>query len=252
MTEIYNNALYYDILFGWDRTLEALFYDAAFQILGLSCGDRLLETGCGTGTIALKLAKYGWRVSALDIKEEMLSFLRQREEEESVSIDTVLADMTAFTLSEPVDGAYCPMGSMGHLMEDEQVINHFRAVGKNLKAGGIYIADVGLAENETYEWDYGQDEWEMERDGIGVVMKDKKLFISDPARGEFTLDWDARLRLFNPGHLASLATESGILEVVTWYPEADMTDEGISIFDATFTADYPEGERAMLACRKLS
>ena len=108
---IYDHPHYYDILFGWDRSAEALFLDALFQIHGLHIGDHLLEVACGTGQVGLKLARFGWTVTGLDLRESMLRFFSAKAEAENLDIKMHCGDMTDFRLDKLADGAFCPVGS---------------------------------------------------------------------------------------------------------------------------------------------
>ena len=49
MKTIYDFPLYYDILFGWDRTIEADFYSAVFSQNEVAKSEPMLEVACGTG-----------------------------------------------------------------------------------------------------------------------------------------------------------------------------------------------------------
>jgi len=75
---IYDHPLYYDILFGWDRSKEADIYHRMFERCGVNVGERLLEVACGSGQVAIRLAQQGWQVTGLDISPRMLAFLRGR------------------------------------------------------------------------------------------------------------------------------------------------------------------------------
>ena len=55
--------------------------------------SRVLDVGCGTGRYALKLARKGARVTALDQSPEMLAVARQTAEQEGLSIDFRLASL---------------------------------------------------------------------------------------------------------------------------------------------------------------
>lgn len=50
-------------------------------------GERVLELGCGPGTLAVELARQGARVTALDQNPEMLTFARGRAVEAGVEVD---------------------------------------------------------------------------------------------------------------------------------------------------------------------
>ena len=43
---IYDHPLYYDVLFGFDRSREAEFYDRTFARCGIARGEPILEVAC--------------------------------------------------------------------------------------------------------------------------------------------------------------------------------------------------------------
>jgi ubiquinone/menaquinone biosynthesis C-methylase UbiE len=86
---IYDHPHYYDVLFGWDRSKEADFYHRMFERCGVSAGERVLEMTCGTGQVAIRLARLGWQVTGLDISPRMLAFLRQRAVAEGFGVETL-------------------------------------------------------------------------------------------------------------------------------------------------------------------
>ncbi|MFC6230830.1 class I SAM-dependent methyltransferase [Paenibacillus allorhizosphaerae] len=55
----------------------------------LPTGSRILEVGCGTGRTACYLAKNGYAVTGLDIREEMLAKARQRASAEKLNVTFV-------------------------------------------------------------------------------------------------------------------------------------------------------------------
>ena len=56
-------------------------------------GVRILDAGCGTGTLAIDLAKRGAEVVAIDLSSTLVEHARERAEEEGVSIDFHSGDM---------------------------------------------------------------------------------------------------------------------------------------------------------------
>jgi SAM-dependent methyltransferase len=248
--DVYQYAEYYDILFGWDRSAEAFFYDAAFQKHGLNPGGGLLEIGCGTGQVGIRMARLGWSVTGLDLKPGMLAYMQAAAEKSQTVVEAVEADITDFKLDVKADGAFCPLGTIGHLPDDEAVVNHFRALAANLNDGAIYFVDAGFVEGETAEWDYREDSWQMSRGRIMVSLEDGVLHVTDHGK-RLEIPWDARLRQFNCEHFAELVKESGAFEILTCYPEADVTEDGISIFDIGFECELQAFDRAIIALRKI-
>ncbi len=101
-----------------------------------------LELACGPARHARELARRGWRASGLDLSQDMLEYAQAGAVSDGVHIEGVCADMTDFTLPEPVALASNLMESLSHLTTNEQVVAHLRAVAKNLLPGGVFVIEM--------------------------------------------------------------------------------------------------------------
>lgn len=63
-------------------------------------GGPLLDLGCGTGRMALRLAAQGYQVTGVDITPEMIARARQKAAAQAVSVEWVVADARAFHLQK--------------------------------------------------------------------------------------------------------------------------------------------------------
>ena len=64
------------------------------------------------------------------------------------------------------DAALNSINSLGYLLDDGDIVSHFRLTGEALKAGGIYIVHISCAWDGPPDMDHNS--WEMERDGVRV------------------------------------------------------------------------------------
>lgn len=69
----------------------------------LSPGDRILELGCGDGSLSCVLASEGFDVTGVDISQGMIDEARRRAEREGVNARFEVADSDAFKTGEPFD-----------------------------------------------------------------------------------------------------------------------------------------------------
>ncbi|MFN2184359.1 MAG: corrinoid protein-associated methyltransferase CpaM [Anaerolineae bacterium] len=67
-------------------------------------GDRVLDIGCGTGALAVMLARNGARVTGIDIAPAMLSLAAQRVREEGLQDRIALKEMGAVELDTAFAG----------------------------------------------------------------------------------------------------------------------------------------------------
>ncbi len=250
---IYDYPLYYDILFGWDRDAEANFYDTAFQHHGAPRGGSIIETGCGTGQVAVRLAKHEWHVTGLDKRPEMLTFLEKTASESGVTVQTVCADMTDFTLRELQDGAYCPMSSFRILPDDQAALSHLRAIANVLRLGGTYILDMAFEESSVRDVESSEDGWVMHRGNIKVRTEGEKIYVEDTGRAiNMILSWgsESKLRKYSSGEFINLVKKTSAFAIEAWHPPAQKTKEGVDIFDIEHRKDPPVTGRAMVVLKR--
>jgi len=98
---------------------------------------RVLELGCGTGRIAIKLAKEGIEVTGLDMSEKMLELLKRNADKAGVQVKTHLGDMRSFEIDDGFKLAIFPYRSFLHLLSSgdrektvRNVYNHLEDKGK--------------------------------------------------------------------------------------------------------------------------
>ena len=133
-------AAHYD-LHGWDW-YAAAYGERLFHTLeeGGVAGGRILDAGCGTGTLALALATRGHRVTGIDFSEPMLEAARRKDGRHEVTWRQ--ADVTAFDLGESFDAAVCVADTLNHLETLDQWERAFVCLAAHLRPGGVLFFDV--------------------------------------------------------------------------------------------------------------
>ncbi len=81
---------------GRDQMRETLLRWMAPDLHGM----RILDAGCGTGTLAMDLARRGAEVVAIDLSPTLVDHARERAEAEGLEIDFRAGDMTDPALGE--------------------------------------------------------------------------------------------------------------------------------------------------------
>ncbi|WP_248926790.1 class I SAM-dependent DNA methyltransferase [Paenibacillus hamazuiensis] len=111
----------------------------------------VVDLGCGTGTISLRLAQLGMSVTGIDLSEEMLAIASQKLEQirqqgqpfpRGGSVTLLQQDMREWELPEPVDSVISFCDCFNYLLEEEDVEDALRRVYAGLKPGGVFIFDV--------------------------------------------------------------------------------------------------------------
>jgi SAM-dependent methyltransferase len=115
----------------------------------------VLELGCGTGRVALHLARRGHRVYGLDRDSALLAALAERasdfppiavgQESEAptkAGVEPVDADACGFALPEPVALALAPMQFLQLLPGRQDRLACLRCVAASLRPGGLLAAAI--------------------------------------------------------------------------------------------------------------
>ncbi len=248
---IYDYPLYYDILFGWQRDAEAARYASIFQGCGAALGSRMLEMGCGTGQIGLRLAAAGWQVTGLDWSQAMLRFFRGLADEEGLAVGAIEVDMTDFRLepeAERFAAAACALNSVGLLAGGEGVVQHLRAMGEALRAGAPYVLDVTVGASTGPA--VVEDEWGFVREGVEVWATPESIVVADPDLAEeLKLSWGPPNWCYSPADWERMIEESGVFTSGAIYPEAGRDANDVSRFAAETARELGVG-RSLIVLRR--
>jgi SAM-dependent methyltransferase len=166
--ELYNLPLYYDVAFSWDLEPEIEFFSQLFREHVPFPVERILEPACGAGRFLVALPRHGYPVTGYDASPAMRDYARRRGEEAGTAgaVTLVRAEMETAVFPREFDAALNSINSLGYLLDDDDIVSHFRLTGEALKPGGIYIVHISCA------WDGPLHKegstWEMERDGVRV------------------------------------------------------------------------------------
>jgi ubiquinone/menaquinone biosynthesis C-methylase UbiE len=102
-------------------------------------GDPILELACGTGRVAIPLAKAGYRVTGLDASTSMLAQARRRSAEEGVSVEWLHGDVRDFGLGKQFPVVIFPFNAICHLRGFEDLEACLTCVKRHLRPDGRFI-----------------------------------------------------------------------------------------------------------------
>lgn len=237
LNDLYRYATYYDIVFRREVDPEIDFLiELARGHLGRA-PLRVLDLGCGPGYHARAFARRGLATTGLDWCAEMIRFAREAAAQEAITVDWRVGDMRSFGLPEPVDLAVCLFDSIDGLSSIDDFVDHFRAVGANLTADGLYV--IGQShQRDTCIIGYGPFHYEAERDGCRVRLDwatdvkthtltqtaDVEIVIQVNDHGvERELRHRTVESFATPPFLVTTARLSGALQVLDWYGDYRLT-----------------------------
>ena len=134
----YENFAYY-----YDSLMDPQFYDDYEKFIMNQCQfDDVLELGCGTGEIAIRLSKRDKAVYATDLSDDMLEVARLKAMRENVSLMLKRVDMTDFSVNQGVDLILCLCDSINYVLDIDDVFKTFKNVYNSLDDQGCFIFDI--------------------------------------------------------------------------------------------------------------
>ncbi|NIV29441.1 MAG: methyltransferase domain-containing protein, partial [Anaerolineae bacterium] len=110
-------------------------------------GQAVLEVACGTGRVAIRLAREGFEVVGLDLSEAMLDVAR----EQSAGLDNtrwVQGDMRAFDLGEVFGLAIIPGHSFQNLLTAADQAACLASIRRHLVPGGQLVVHLDHPETD--------------------------------------------------------------------------------------------------------
>lgn len=114
----------------------AAYYNKIIQSLG--GGQLLLDMGCGTGNLTVRLAEMGYDVIGSDASSEMLTAAAGKSDR----VRWICQSMTETELYGAVDVAISTLDSINHLEREEDIFSCFSRLSDNLIQGGLFVFDV--------------------------------------------------------------------------------------------------------------
>jgi SAM-dependent methyltransferase len=103
-------------------------------------GDPVLELGCGTGRVALHLARRGNRVLGLDRDPQLIAALAARRGD--LPVEPVAADACDFRLDDRVSLVLAPMQFLQLLDDSAARVACLARVAESLRPGGLLAAAI--------------------------------------------------------------------------------------------------------------
>lgn len=131
---------------------EADFIESLLPGLELESNTcRMLDTGCGTGRVAVELSRRGYSVTAVDNDIDML----KRGEAKSAEVEWKLADISRDPLGGPYDVVYMT-GNVLVFVEPTRRHLVISNIVRALAPGGLLISGSGFAPAFSLD---GYDDW---------------------------------------------------------------------------------------------
>lgn len=102
-----------------------------------------LDLACGTGSVALAMARKGITVTGLDLSPKMLAQARAKlAAEADLPVSFAHGDMRSFELAERVQLVTCWFDAMNYNLREEDLLATFRCTAACLERGGLFVFDM--------------------------------------------------------------------------------------------------------------
>ena len=105
-----------------------------------------VDLACGTGSVAILLAKDGLQVTAVDMSEDMLAVASQKAAGMENAPLFVCQPLQDLRLPRGVDLAVCALDSLDYITNPADCETAIKRIYKVLNPGGIFIFDVNTPE----------------------------------------------------------------------------------------------------------
>ena len=146
MSVFNSEAVEYDSWYGspLGRHVDEVETECGQELLAPSPGMRILDAGCGTGNLSLKLARMGCSVTGVDISENMLAVAREKAIREGLEAEFTNMDVCALKFPDECFEAAVSMAAFEFVADRKKALEEmFRAVRK----GGTVL--VGTINRES-------------------------------------------------------------------------------------------------------
>ena len=218
--QIYDAPSLYDAAFGFrDFEDEVDFLCAAHERHGRTGGApvKILELAAGPARHAVEAASRGVEAKAVDLSSKMVAHGLQIATDEGVKLDYRVVDVREALPFDKVCSAWLLLGSVGHLLTNDDALRCFQRAKDALKTGGTLILELPHP-RETFRVDgVSEDGWDVPFEG-----------------GDLRVRWGAEDDVFDP--LTQIRQASVAFEAA-----------GQSITDVVPTREYTLQELKLLS-----
>jgi SAM-dependent methyltransferase len=215
----------------------------------------VLDLGCGTGRVTIRLARHGHRVTGLDLEPAFLDETMRRARAWRVDIETVVEDARSFDLGREFDLVLAPMQLVQLFRGSEERLEMLRAAARHLRPGGLFAGALMELEGEPLDDEYvppGPDMRDVDGwvycsqpvalrplDGGTAISLDRVRTIVAPDGERTSASSEIRLELLSADELEEEAVAAGL--VLTGRRHVAPTEDHVG--SVVVTATTPGGGR---------
>ena len=124
-----------------DYAAWAAFYDKLLIQNGMNQNASIVECACGTGSITLELCAKGYRMTGIDLSQQMLSIAMKKARDKGYTVPFICQDMAKLSLGRRADAILATCDGLNYL-HAEKVARFFDRASFGLRSGGMLLFDV--------------------------------------------------------------------------------------------------------------
>ena len=218
--------LYDDLLADMLLRRDPSAHEVAFLIreLAIRDGSRVLDQGCGIGSLAIPLGRAGAHMFGVDQSAAYVTEARDAAAAAGIVAEFHAADAREFLPGPPVHAAVSWWTSWGHAPDDAGNLAMLRRVREALVPGGVFALDTMNAAGVLHGF---QPETNLVRTvaRLGGAVRLQRLSEIDAQSGRLLKQWiyhlpDGRvvrhpsaMRLYMPWQVAAMLREAGFSDI---------------------------------------
>ncbi len=134
---IYDELIYEDI--NYDKVAEKVIKLCNENNINF---EDYLDLACGTGNVAVRVAKYFKNIYAVDLSNDMLNIAFDKFKKNRIKAKVICQDMSELSLNRKFNLITSVLDSTNYITEDEDLSNYFSSVYEHLKEDGLFIFDI--------------------------------------------------------------------------------------------------------------
>ena len=201
--------------------------------------DRItvVDVGCGTGVFSELLCKRGYRVTGVDLSEDMLAEAYRRKETTGSDILYLQQDMRELDTGEAVLAAVSVCDCINYLLTPGDVVRCFKAVRNSLLPGGVFVLDYNTL--SRYRDGIGDATIAESRDDCAFIWEN--YYHEEEHVNEYELTLFAALPGTDPGEEGALFKRSVEVHFQRGYTPEEMREFAAAAgFDVVLEEDAEE------------
>jgi dTDP-3-amino-3,4,6-trideoxy-alpha-D-glucopyranose N,N-dimethyltransferase len=205
-----DRAEYYDLIYAFkDYGKESEALHRVLNDLGVVDGASLLEAGCGTGSHLVHFERW-YRAAGFDSSSSMAALARRKLQKAEVW----QADMSAFSVEQPVDVLICLFGGIAYVHPQERLEAAAACFARAVRIGGVlviepFVSPERFVPGRPYMNTYDSPELKLCRMGTSRLTGD----IAQLSFHWMALRPESEVEVFSEQHALRLAPAELLLDV---------------------------------------